>query len=82
MQPPYEATMGINSSDPSFDLTANADFLVWDRELGFELLGSNPQNEFMFEIAEAVHDAPVYAPDANEFYFSQLEPDFPATTSH
>ena len=72
--PPYEAT--TISDDPSWDLTAGADFLVFDRARGLELLGPAPKNEFRFTIAEVFHDAPVFNPPTNELYFSQLAPGF------
>jgi len=71
---PYEATSIFN--DPSWKLTADADFLVFDRNRGLELLGAAPRNQFRFAVAEVFHDAPVYSPPTNEFYFSQLQPGF------
>ena len=72
--PPYEAT--TLSGDPSWGLTADADFLVFDRARGLELLGPAPKNEFRFTVAEVFHDAPVFNPPTNELYFSQLAPGF------
>ncbi|MCJ1477601.1 hypothetical protein MMC13_006274 [Lambiella insularis] len=72
--PPYEAT--TLSGDLSWGLTADADFLVFDRARGLELLGPAPKNEFRFTIAEVFHDAPVFNPPTNELYFSQLAPGF------
>lgn len=71
---PYEATSMIN--EPSWNLAADADFLVFDRKRGLELLGPAPKNQFRFTIAEVFQDAPVYSPPSNEFYFSQLQPGF------
>lgn len=72
--PAYEAT--TLSGDPSWDLAAGADFLVFDRARGLELLGSAPKNEFRFTVAEVFHDAPVFSPLTNELYFSQLAQGF------
>ena len=60
------------SNDPSWQLAANADFLVFDRERGLELLGPSPKNEYRFTVENVFHDAPVYSPPTNELYFSQL----------
>ena len=69
---PYEGTNVTD--DPSFNLAAAADFIVFDRERGLELLGSEPTNSYIFTTAEAVHDGPVFVPEENKFYFSQLQP--------
>ncbi|KIX07676.1 uncharacterized protein Z518_02330 [Rhinocladiella mackenziei CBS 650.93] len=66
-----DTTVGNASS---FDLLADADFVVFDRERGMEYLGSNPSYEFMFAVSEAVHEAPVYAPKQNLLFMSQLAP--------
>ncbi len=70
----YEST--AISGDPSWQLAADADFLVFDRERGLELLGPSPKNTYRFTVAEVVHEAPVYSPATNELYFSQLAPGF------
>ena len=71
---PYEST--AVSGDLSWQLAANADFLVFDRERGLELLGPSPKNTYRFTVAEVFHDAPVYSPPTNELYFSQLAPGY------
>ena len=75
-EPSYEQTAGINKTDPSFELLSNASFVVWDRKRALPLLSSNAKNEFIFQTTVAVTDAPVYAPDTNELYFSELIPNF------
>lgn len=60
--------------DPSFAVLNDTDFVVFDRERGLELLGPNPQYDFVFALTEAVHEAPVYVPSQNKLYFSQLAP--------
>lgn len=54
----------------------SADFLVFDKERGRELLGSNASYEFMFKVPVTVHEAPVYVASQNKLYFSQLMPGF------
>lgn len=48
----FEDTFASTSvpNDTSFGLVSQADFLVFDRERGLELLGSNPSYEFMFHV--------------------------------
>jgi hypothetical protein len=37
-------------SDPSFSLVGKADFLVFDEKRGLDLLGPNPEYDFMFAL--------------------------------
>ena len=71
-----QPTFGSTSvpSDTSFAQVSNADFLVFDRERGLELLGPNPSYEYVFHVNGAVHEAPVYAPAQNKLFLSQLAP--------
>lgn len=71
-----EPTYGMTSvpNDTSFAQVANADFLVFDRQRGLELLGPNPSYEYVFQVSAAVHEAPVYVPAQNKLYLSQLAP--------
>ena len=64
------------SNDSSFARISTADFLVFDRERGLEILGSNPTYEYIFNVNSAVHEAPVYVSSQNKLYLSQLEPGF------
>ncbi|KAL9576980.1 MAG: hypothetical protein Q9212_006670 [Teloschistes hypoglaucus] len=61
-------------NDTSFALVDKADFLAFDQERGQEILGSNPSYDFIFHVANAVHEAPVYVPSQNKLYLSQLSP--------
>lgn len=65
-------SVAANGTD--FDLLLEADFVVYDRELAMQYLGSNPSYEFVFAVSEAVHEAPVYAPEQNLLFLSQLAP--------
>ena len=71
-QPTFGSTSVPN--DASFAQLRNADFLVFDRKRGLELLGSNPSYEYVFHVNGAVHEAPVYAPAQNKLFLSQLAP--------
>lgn len=69
-------TFGSTSvpNDTSFGLVQDADFLVFDHERAFELLGDSPAYDFVFEVSPAVHEAPVYVPSLNKLFMSQLAP--------
>ena len=73
---PYPFGSTSVPNDTSFGLVQNADFLVFDQDRAFELLGESPTHDFMFEIPPAVHEAPVYVPGLNKLFFSQLSPGF------
>ncbi|KAL8992898.1 MAG: hypothetical protein Q9169_006752 [Polycauliona sp. 2 TL-2023] len=62
-----KADRGIEDDD-------EADFLVFDQERASEILGPSPSYEFIFEVSEAVHEAPVYVTSQNKLYLSQLAP--------
>lgn len=63
---PFYRAMGANDqdtfpsttvpNDTSFGLVSQADFLVFDKERGLELLGSNPSYEFMFKVNDGEFD--------------------------
>jgi hypothetical protein len=61
-------------NDTSFGLVQDADFLIFDQARAFELLGESPTYDFVFEVPSAIHEAPVYAPNVNKLFFSQLTP--------
>lgn len=72
----YLSVFGSTSvpNDTSFGLVNKADFLVFDRKRGLDLLGPNPSYELAFNVSAAVHEAPVYVRSQNKLYFSQLAP--------
>lgn len=66
-------TMKIN--DSSFTtLIPPAEFIIYDRERGLKILGENPTYEFIFNVSQNFHEAPVYVPTQNKLYSSQLKP--------
>lgn len=72
----YNSVFGSTSvpNDTTFGLVDKADFLVFDRQRGLDLLGPHPSYEFVFDVPESVHEAPVYVASQNKLYFSQLAP--------
>lgn len=58
----------------TLDNVKSANFLVFDKERGLEVLGSNPSYEYVFKVSNAVHEAPVYVASQNKLYLSQLAP--------
>lgn len=61
-------------NDTSFGLLNNSNFVVFDQARGLDLLGSSPSYEFIFNVSDAVHEAPVYVPSLNKLFLSQLAP--------
>ena len=61
-------------NDTSFAQVSGADFLVFDRTRGLELLGPSPSYKFVFDVPEITHEAPVYVASQNKLYLSQLGP--------
>ncbi|KAI9734939.1 MAG: hypothetical protein M1834_002019 [Cirrosporium novae-zelandiae] len=74
----WSSTFGSSyiSNDPLFSQVDNADFLVFDRQRGFELLGTSPSYEYIFEVPKNVHEAPVYVSTQNKLYISRLTPGY------
>ncbi|MCJ1424161.1 hypothetical protein MMC29_002048 [Sticta canariensis] len=72
----YFSVFGSTSvpNDASFGQVSKADFLVFDRQRGLDLLGPNPSYKYVFNVSRAVHEAPVYVASQNKLYFSQLAP--------
>ncbi|KAE8414430.1 hypothetical protein BDV36DRAFT_298977 [Aspergillus pseudocaelatus] len=66
----YSSTEVAN--DDSFQQVGKATFLVWDQKRGSEILGSDPAYDIVFTISTGGHEAPVYVPDTNELWFSEL----------
>lgn len=52
----------------------SADFVVYDKERGLKILGTQPTYKYMFAVSDAVHEAPVYVAAQNKLYLSQLAP--------
>ena len=73
-EPALEQILRANVTDPSVELLSKAAFVVYDKKRGLPLFGANARNEYIFGTLEAFHDAPIYAPETNELYFSQLPP--------
>lgn len=69
---PFSATSVPN--DTPFSLLNNSNFVVYDRAKGLAILGANPTYEKVFNVSEAVHEAPVYVPGLNKLFLSQLAP--------
>jgi sugar lactone lactonase YvrE len=74
-QPSYSQTSGINETNSSFDLISSASFILWEPVRALSLLGKHPTHEFIVQLPEAFHEAPVYVPETNELYFSQMSLD-------
>jgi len=62
------------ANDSSFSMVKGADFLVFDKQRGLEILGNSPSYTYVFNVSMAVHEAPVYVPSKNLLFLSQLAP--------
>ncbi|KAH0541567.1 hypothetical protein FGG08_003979 [Glutinoglossum americanum] len=71
-----EDPYGLTSvpADPSFAQVATADFLIFDRSRGLDILGPNPTYKHVFNVSQAIHEAPVWVPKLNKLFLSQLAP--------
>lgn len=58
--------------DPTFDLTHNASFLIFNKTLGLSLLGPAPTLTKLFDLDAYVHEAPVFIPSENRIIFSEF----------
>lgn len=54
----------------------SADFLIFDKVRGLEMLGPKLKYTHMFNVSDDVHEVPVYVPSQNKLYLSQLTPGF------
>lgn len=61
-------------NDDSWDLVAEADFVIFDEQRGREVLGEYPSVDFMFEVSPYLHESPVFVPGLNKIFFSELSP--------
>lgn len=69
---PFSATSVPN--DTSFSLLNSSNFVVYNAAKALPILGANPQYEKVFNVSQAVHEAPVYVPGLNKLFLSQLAP--------
>lgn len=61
--------------DPSWNLTAKADFVVFDRERGLKLLGNAPKIQHKYvPVLNVIHEAPIYVPHLNKLFVTQDGP--------
>lgn len=56
-------------NDTSFSSVKTADFVIYEKPRGLELLGPNLWLEFVFKVSRAVHEAPVYTASQHRLYF-------------
>lgn len=61
--------------DPSWSLVTTAEFVVFDRERGLELLGISPgiQHKYI-PVLNVIHEAPIYVPALNKLFVTQDGP--------
>ncbi|MCJ1377768.1 hypothetical protein MMC17_000864 [Xylographa soralifera] len=73
-----EDTYGSTSlpSDPSFAAVANASFVIFNRQKAMGVLGPNLVLEYVFNVDLVGHEEPLYVPDLNKLYITQIQPGF------
>ncbi len=73
-----DASVGYSGTvvpeDASWQLLANASFMIFDQARGLELLGPAPKLEKMFDVLDVIHEGPVYVPSQNRLYINQYGP--------
>lgn len=61
--------------DPSWELVSKADFVVFNRELGLDLLGGAPRIQHKYvPVLNVIHEAPIYVPHLNKLFVTQDGP--------
>ena len=61
--------------DLSWKLVQHADFVVFDKERGLEILGSSPKIQHRYlEVLNVIHEAPIFVPDLNKLFVTQDGP--------
>ncbi|CAG7930381.1 unnamed protein product [Penicillium olsonii] len=66
----------VVSDDPSWKAhVPNADFVVFDKKRGLELLGSAPKiSRGYIPLLNVIHEAPIYVPELNKLFTTQDGP--------
>lgn len=62
-------------ADQSFSRITNATFLVFDATRAVEILGNAPSLQLMFTTPKISHEGPVYVPEQNHLYVTQVSQD-------
>lgn len=62
--------------DPSWAaLVPNADFVIFDKKRGLELLGASPKISHSYiPVLNVIHEAPIYVPELNKLFTTQDGP--------
>lgn len=62
--------------DPSWaSLVPNADFVIFDKKRGLELLGASPKIAHNYiPVLNVIHEAPIYVPELNKLFTTQDGP--------
>jgi hypothetical protein len=61
--------------DKSWDSVASADFVIFDKKRGLEILGDSPKIYPKYlDVLKVVHEAPIYDPKQNKLFVTQDGP--------
>lgn len=74
-----DATSGYSSTkvpdDPSWALVSKANFVIFDKERGLQILGRTPKIQpKYFDVLSVVHEAPIYDPATQQLFITQDGP--------
>jgi hypothetical protein len=74
-----DATSGYSSTnvpdDPSWSLVREADFVIFNKEWGLDILGDAPKIQpKYFNVLNVVHEAPIYEPETQQLFVCQDGP--------
>ena len=65
----------IVTEDSSWTLVQEADFVIFDKDRGLEILGSAPKIWPRYlDVLNVIHEAPIYVPDLNKLFCTQDGP--------
>ena len=61
--------------DPTWNLTSTADFVLMNKELGLQILGSAPKIQHKYiPLLNVIHEAPIFVPALNKLFVTQDGP--------
>ncbi|KAF3761912.1 hypothetical protein M406DRAFT_15980, partial [Cryphonectria parasitica EP155] len=73
--PAVAYTGALVPDDPTWALVQEADFVIYDKQRGLELLGSEPKiYRGILDVLNVIHEAPVYVAEVNKLFVTQDGP--------
>ncbi|KAI1176517.1 hypothetical protein F4777DRAFT_270422 [Nemania sp. FL0916] len=73
--PAVAYTGTVIPDDPSWALVQQADFVVFDKKRGLDILGPSPEiHRTIISVLNVIHEAPVFVPSLNKLFVTQDGP--------